>query len=342
LQSMGHTVDVIDYWRPVNQWQYLLGRMLARDDRNLARNLITVVYKALEMGISHRVFAGFCRKHLSLTRRYNSFDDLVNDPPFADVYVTGSDQVWNSIYNNGIDQAMFLGFAPKGAKRISYAASFGVDVIAPDEHDMTRSLIHNYDAIAVREDGAVSTIKNLGRHDAVQVLDPTLLLSKQEWAALAADRKYRQPYVLLYSVECKQARLSFQYAKEIAERKRCKLIHLTSGGPQQQIKGCDRSYFFQTPHDFLSMFLHSEYVVANSFHGTAFALSFEKPFISVVPDNFSGRAASLLRAVGLERRLVDHGLCLERVLTDVDYTAVNERIAHERHKSMEFLRHALA
>ena len=98
----------------------------------------------------------FLEKRVQMTRmRYSTFDELMGTPPAADVYITGSDQVWNSIWNQGIDKAYFLDFAPKDKPRIAFSASIGRESLDADEVPETKVLLKKYKAISVREQSAV-------------------------------------------------------------------------------------------------------------------------------------------------------------------------------------------
>ena len=100
--------------------------------------------------------------NFSVSRRYNSFEDLKSNPPVADVYLTGSDQVWNSIHNRGIDKVFYLAFAPEGKKKCAYAASFGMSEVPQEETEETKNLLQSYNSISVREFSNVDILNKLG------------------------------------------------------------------------------------------------------------------------------------------------------------------------------------
>lgn len=117
----------------------------------------------------------FLKKYLT-KKEYYSFNELAQNPPQADIYVTGSDQVWNSSYNKGIDKSFYLDFAPKQKPRISYASSIGMEYIPEHEKQTIIELLSKYQAISVREKKAEQLLNELNLPiKPTTVLDPTLL-----------------------------------------------------------------------------------------------------------------------------------------------------------------------
>lgn len=280
----------------------------------------------------------FLESYIPVTKEYIGNEELFSDPPKADIYLTGSDQVWNSYYNRGIDKSFYLDFAPKMAKRISYAASIGMLEIPVEEVDETTQLLSKYQAITVREISAKKILSDLGFYSEV-VLDPTLLLNKEEWANIASRFHFdeKEPYLLTYSVEYgNENSIIKHYAQQIAKKKGLKLFHITySGKPKDNYY--DNVFHYATPDLFLNLMLHASFVVVSSFHGTAFSINFNKPFITVSPNKFNSRIQSLLKITGLESRLVtDNNRGIDS-FSNINYDIVNERLDIERKKSIKIL-----
>ena len=136
-------------------------------------------FRGLCLLLSDSFYYGrFFRRELSMTKPYYSVEEIEKANLLADVYMTGSDQVWNSTYNQGIDRIFFLDFFPKEAKRVAYAASFGKTELEEWEKDITKTLLSRYSAISVRESSALGILDSIDIHNGVNVLDPTFLLSK--------------------------------------------------------------------------------------------------------------------------------------------------------------------
>lgn len=339
IQALGHEAEIIRYIRKSmtpkgNSLQIL-------KDRGVLRWLNRCVLKrkgrkrTFELRVKD---LDFLSSYLPVTREYVGFDQLKNDPPKADVYLTGSDQVWNSYYNHGIDKSFYLDFAPKNATRISYAASIGMPEFPANEVDEVVRLLRKYKNITVRETAAKEILAKLGIASEV-VLDPTLLLDKTAWANIANLYPFAEsePYLLTYSVEYgKENSIIKHYAQQIASKEGLKIYHITYGNVPKD-NYYDKVFSYATPDQFLNLMLHASYVVVSSFHGTAFSVNFNKPFITVSPKRFNSRIESLLNITGLQSRIVTDCNCNVESLGEIDYSVVNEILNEERRKSMSRL-----
>ena len=294
-------------------------------------------FRELCLLLSNAFYYGrFFRRELSMTKSYYSVEEIEKANIDADVYMTGSDQVWNSTHNQGIDRVFFLDFLSKEAKRVAYAASFGKTELEDWEKDITKTLLSRYSAISVRESSALGILDSIDIHNGVNVLDPTFLLSKSDWKERCPRLKTKDKYLLIYSVEPEKQQI-IQIAREIADRLNLK-VYMVEWGFKAHA-GVDKMICNIDPLKLMSYFLHADYVVASSFHGTAFSVNLNKPFISVAPKYFNTRAQSLLGLVGLSERLITFdSYSLDRALATIDYTSVNEILESERIKSMKYLK----
>ncbi|MFD9368451.1 polysaccharide pyruvyl transferase family protein [Streptomyces sp. NPDC060020] len=341
LREDGHDVRLVDYHRPGQRGLALAGKRFTDGDHVLPVRLWNVVDRGVEAAVARRRFAAFLRRRTTLTRRYTGPEQLAARPPAADAYLTGSDQVWNSLYNGGVDRALYLDFGPPATRRVSYAASFGLDAIPDEEREITRTLLARYTAVSVRERGAVDIVRALGVTECAQVLDPTLLLSGHQWADIAESRRgVRAPYVLLYSVEEDWMREALRVARHVARQLGLPIVQVTFGGRRRRIRGVDRTSYFTTPQQFLGLFRGAGYVVTSSFHGTTFSVNFNKPFVSIAPPLFASRAGDFLASVGLSDRFVTDG-SRELPPHDIDYDPVNRALDRLRHHSRRYLKAAL-
>lgn len=277
----------------------------------------------------------FFNKHLNLTEKFYSIKEIERNVPEANVYLTGSDQVWNSRHNQGIDKVFFLSFTPDKAKRIAYAASFGKQELEEWEIKETQGLLKRYKAISVRESSALKILQSLEIENGQHVLDPTLLLSKEQWVKRCPRLNIKEKYLLIYSVEPNKVQL-IEYAKLIAKELDLK-IYLVEWGFKKQ-PGVDKMICNISPLTLMSYFIEADYIIASSFHGTAFAVNLNKQFISVAPAQFSSRAKSLLELVKLENRFItEKKLDINRASSFIDFTPVNVILEKQREVSTSFL-----
>ena len=257
--------------------------------------------------------------------------------------MTGSDQVWNTTHNHGVDKAFYLEYAPAKATRCAYAASIGMSSIPVEYVDETKELLSKYSRISVRERSNIDLLASIGIVSE-QVLDPTLLFNREEWSKYARPVDFDEPYLLVYSVESqKRDAIVGEIAQKVAKAKGLKIYEVNYFGENKVIPGCDRHFFYATPDLFLSLVLNASYIVVSSFHGTAFSINFNKEFLSVAPDRFSSRLDGILNMTGLESRKVSSVDDVSENLLDnsIDFTLANSRLKVEREKSIKFLKQQL-
>ena len=215
---------------------------------------------------------------------YESVESLYKSPPKYDVYMVGSDQVWNPRTATNI-LPYFLDFAPEGSKCVSYASSFGVSHLPDYVYLIYRELLGRFSHIGLREKQAAEIVGRMElKAEVKHVLDPTLLLTADEWEEVAI--KYEdapEKYLLLYDLIADEetTRKAREWASEL-------------GVPVVRIGDLDIG-----PGEFVWLFAHAVAVVTNSFHGTAFAVNFGRQFESMIPRRMANgsRITSLLNAI---------------------------------------------
>ncbi|HBC30957.1 MAG TPA: polysaccharide pyruvyl transferase family protein [Clostridiales bacterium] len=340
FEHMKVEVEFVDYWRKNTQDHNLLHTFLSNSKKWNQNPFTRFIYKTIEYPSIHKrihVFNRFLKQYIHLTPyRYLSYEELKANPPQADIYCTGSDQVWNSDCNGGIERPYFLEYVPKGKKRIAYAASFGKSKLSEKEQNMTKPLLQKYSMISVREDSGADILSNMGI-DSVQILDPTLILKLDEWKRLMAKRQVRQEYLLIYQLN--KNRDFDSYAKNFARKKKLKLIRLSYD--YYHIIKPGHIMYCPTVEEWISLFYYADYIMTDSFHGTAFSINFNKQFSVFFPPKFSSRLASILQLTGLENRRVIDCDNFEQAESIIDYHPVNEILAKEREKADAFLAKAI-
>lgn len=341
IKKSGYEVEIVDYIRPGQSEEAW---------KKFADNFIKKIYYTFwEFPCWRKLRYGchsFVSRFVPLSKtQYTSYKELKDNPPLADIYVTGSDQVWNSVYNEGIDKSFYLDFAPTGYKRVAYAASIGMPEIPEDEIEETKRLLSKYSAITVREADASRILSGLGFKDVPVVLDPTLLLNKSVWTNIAKQFKQikTEPYMLVYSVEEKaQNELIGRYAEMMSRRHGWKIYEISYNSYHRRLKFADRHFMQVTPEVFLQLMLNAEFVIVSSFHGTAFSINFNKQFLTVTPNRFNSRVDNILTLCNLKDRLVTSPSFDISALKPIDYNKVNEIIDAERNKSISLLNNMLA
>ena len=250
----------------------------------------------------------FYRRFFKLSRFYDSIDSVCNNPPDYDIYMTGSDQVWNPRFVAN-DPVFFLDFAGVDKPRLSYAASMSSRRIGKEFEDAYKVYLQKYTAISVREKSTAEIVSRMTGREADVVCDPSLLLNKDEWLEICPKKSLlKENYLLLYiqSYSYDPYPNIVSFTKEVAKRLGLKVVILMGLREGYSIEG---AVSFETagPFEFLQLFRDARFVVTTSFHGTAFALNFKKDFYSVVKEINGNdcRIADLLRQCSAEHHLLE-------------------------------------
>lgn len=337
MQRYGYKVDVLRYERP--------GRIYKRpiEYRFHFINYLKNLKNELGRSKSYLQLKGcrkFIKKYLGITKLYYTYEEIFQHPPKADIYLVGSDQVWNTTHNNGFDHTFYLDFVQNGGKKVSYASSLGMSCIPEEYKPEFRRTLSEFHSLSVREESAVSLLNELGLC-AEKVLDPTFLLSKEEWSKYAVPYFNSKPYVLVYSVESEgQDLVISQTARKIADKLNGDVIEVNYVGSSKQIPNCDKHFYYATPEQFLSLILGASYAVVSSFHGTAFSLNFNVPFITISPERFSSRLDDLLKHTHTEDRKIsffDDTRIEVLYHASIDFEYVNDTIKRDKIKSIEYI-----
>ncbi len=335
LESQGHEVEIIDYKPPYLSSHY---RLWAVSNPVYDKPLVKQAYllaklpgRLLSLRRKH-AFDRFTRRHLKLTRRYGSYEELEADPPEADVYIAGSDQIWNTLFPNGRDKAFYLAFAPAGSRKVAYAASFATADVAAAHRPFVAQMLKGLDRISLRERMSLPLAASLGRPDAVAVCDPVFLLSRRQWeSVIPANDWAGQPYLLVYDTEGSEA--IKQIATATAQREQLLIFDVSAARHSY----ADQHFHHAGPFEFVSLISGASYVISNSFHATAFALIFEKQFCVVErSEDINERMRSLLNGYGLQARLVKAQMA-DMPSSTIDYESVRTLLNKDISFSKKYL-----
>lgn len=249
-------------------------------------------------------FEEFRRDILGVSGPYfGSLESLQSAALDHDVMIAGSDQIWNPSAQKGLDPAYFLAFCSSKIRKLSYAASFGKDTLAPEFHDEARALINGLDAISIREQSGVEIAHQLTSRQIHCVPDPTLLHTQyQELLNLSKDRQ--EGHVFCYALRTAEG--IRQVAEMAAKKYQANIISPYNIHRRWREIG---TTVYPGPADWVRQIAHARCIVTNSFHGTVFSIIFRKPFVVVgLPGGKAGlnaRAKNLLSSLGLMHRFLD-------------------------------------
>ena len=292
-------------------------------------------------------FIEYNKKFLNLTRKIISNENLNFLNKEFDTFVVGSDQVWRDKYLNKQTKHYFFDFVDGNKKKIAYAASFGIDFWEGDKKltEEIKPLIKRFDAISVREESGIDICKEtFGIDSAVCVLDPTLMISKEDYQPILDDWKDKshlnKKYIahMLLDDDEKLRKES----QNIANYLKADINYIK--GKYKKILW--KNYFsYNKVSQWLTYLKDAELVITDSFHCTVFSLIFHKKFVVVAnPGRGIARLETLLGKVGLQDRLfTDIRNVMKSGILDkeIDYTEVDKKLEVHRRYSMEFLKKAL-
>lgn len=273
----------------------------------------------------------FINENINLSEKeYCGFIDIKNDPPKADLYITGSDQVWG-----GCIEANYLCFANDSAPKMAYAASFGRSKLSDEQRKLIPEWIKKIDYVSLREAEGVKICNDL-KIPSIMVVDPTLLLNKCDYPVLVPKVK---PEFFCYFLN------EFILDKEVEDKIKQSNSVFCSGVN----KNARRFSKFErelSPAEWIGMIKSAECILTNSFHGMIFSIIFEKPFVVFLQKGTTevqnSRIYSFLSYVGLEDRIFISADQFSNILNkQIDWLLVSEKINSLRNTSIQFIHDAL-
>ena len=327
LKDNGYSSEIINYIKipnfppkypfPLNIVFWLSNRMRFRRFRNFLKGSVT-------------------------KKSWNSIDEMMSSfNEDFDVIVSGSDQVWNPFCGGlvtEINPIYYLAFADHNKyKKVAYASSLGSHRFTEEEKQIVSKWFLEYDHLSTREQAGKEHLESFLDRDVKVVVDPTLLLDREKWLREAKPIRLPEKYVLVYYFDERDEVI--RIARKIADKYGYKVALFTNmpykfDGVDYNIRNCG-------PSQFLWAFENASYVVTNSFHGTAFAVNFNKDFISVIKRNSPQRAQNLLNSVGLPERLLVDESHLDALSEHINWEEPNRKLENIRRDSLQYLLSAI-
>ena len=330
-------VEIINYFNP-----HLPGQSnLIRFDPSIGgiRRAIHDILRLKDRNKVIKKFKKFIKDNMNLSKLVTQQDiknGAINN--YFDVYVCGSDQVWNPriVSKDGqLDPIYFLSFANKTAKKLSYASSMGGHYLTDSEQEQVKDLLKDFTTISVRESDTQEVLSQLLKREVFHVLDPTLLLSKEEWfEVLEIDKNYRsqkEEYILVYMLP--KVPLMKKVVKFFVKKFGDKVV--TMDQSSKPFIKTDVHIRDAGPIEFIELFANAKFVITNSFHGVCFSINFKKPFVAV--SGGGNRVESLLNLFGLKERIIHDEKNIHKLSTDLNYEFLENQLQDERAKSVKVL-----
>lgn len=324
-ERLGYDVQTLDY-SPYGLWRYWYFYK-KRLDR--AINKMSMLYHLNR----------FVKDCLNPTAYTDSAEEI-RQWPQKDIYIVGSDQVWNPDSVGPYFSSYLLDFVVEGKRRIGYASSQG-GVFATDENlDIIKRELPKYSAISLREPQFLEEMSVISGKNVVDVCDPTILLCKEDYRAVE-QKKWCLPKHYIAVMDLSGDPFLKQVVKEVKKRLHLPVISIV-GGYQ---KWANRFFLSLSPKQWLYVIDHADYMITNSFHGTALSILLETPF-ACCPKQQKNREAGNLRLTNI---LTQCGL-MNQCVTDIsqletalhtDFQSAQSHIEQYRNRSYNWLKEAL-
>lgn len=335
LTKLGHHVEVVDYQRKEYQKKWIeKTRIILGDIRRYPLKNLRIIlnYPFLMKRIC--LFNKFYKRNFQLSsQKYPTSDSLKKNPPIYDLYISGSDQIWNPTLN-GFIEPYFLTFVPKGRIKAAYAPSIGIAKLNEKQQDTFKRLLHDFKFISCREKSGVQLLNNCGIINVTQVIDPTLLVDKEYWLSLSQKSSInKQQYGLTYFLS------KTDYKEKLINplfktKRRLDLTMETD---------CNyKSILAAGPYEFLSLINNADFICTDSFHGVVFSILFEKEFYALPRHNEgninsqNSRITDFLKDLGLSDRWIQHQENIIR--TPINYHEINTKLSYMKEKSFNYIK----
>jgi hypothetical protein len=307
----------------------------------------------------------FFQKNLARKRRFESFiteylhsnktryqgplasQELMRDYKAFDALICGSDQIWNLDCTKGPVGPYFLDFASAGCKKIAYApslshAKFEDRYFTPAMRRQISGYLNSFDAISVRELNTAQTFQTLTNKPIVEAVDPTLLLTAQDYRSIEETRLphslQRDSFVFAYTLW--QNPEMNQYVSQLARENNLTIVYSSRKPIHYGVRSIN--CFGMSPNMFLALIDNAKYVISNSFHATVFSILFEKRFLTYGKDQSTSRMSNLLSKLDLLNHLVDEHYHGDTIPPSSDYKQVKISLSKLSSRSKKFLKTALS
>lgn len=339
INNQGFNAEIIDYLpSELDKENYLLSWLKLSWDNGKKGSILHKIklFVALLLSAPHKnkklkAFYAFRKKHCNLSEKFKNVDGIINSN-FTDI-VCGSDQVWNPDIIGGI-KPIYFGDVLGIKNKISYAPSIGKEQYSEADEIKAARLIRNMDYVSVREEKSVSYIEKISGKKVTHVCDPVFLLEKKDYEKIAKPIKCKKPYLLVYSVISNTEMLNA--AIEFANKKGLTVVEIC---PNKRREYNHIQLTSASPEEFLGAIKNAQYVVTNSFHGTAFSLIFNKELYVFDNKERGSRITGLLEKAGLSNRISEEKITEQE---PIDYNKIQENLNKHIEDSKKFLLNALS
>ena len=296
----GTEVEIIDFTTP----EHLEGHKICKK-QSLKNPVAAIAYYFFTLihyrQLKRRVIRtwDFKNKYFKFSQRYSSMKDALENHPKEDIYITGSDQVFNP--SGKYVPLYYLGFDKGNGKKVAYAPSFGISKFDDSITHRIENYVKDFDYLSCREPAGAEYLGSIVGHDVPVVVDPVLLHNADEWGKVAVNPDMKGNYIFIYDLN--GAGSLIKLAKKIQKETKLPIVCLTRN--RLKVYPVNKQIYDAGPAEFVGWIKNASYVVTDSFHGTVFSLIFSKQFFTFIAlEKTSSRIRSILDKVGQENRMI--------------------------------------
>ena len=329
MKKLGYVTEVIYIQSSKNKTKHLVKCIVYQTPLKYLKHSSA---KSLLLFKREQAFRKFCKQYIS-EKSYRSVEQIQD----MDVFVVGSDQVWSPRFMNTINQELYFATFAKPEQKLCFSPSFGLDMIPDDWKPIYKQKLATFLKISVREDSGRRIVKELTGKDATVLIDPTMMLGREEWLRFARSPETidkDEKYILTYFLGDipRKAQEDIQNAQTIISGKVYRLMDISC----PELFSCD-------PTEFVYMFSRASLVLTDSFHACVFSFLLGRPFLvyereGARNDMFT-RIETLLNTFDLNRKHVGSGL--QNDMFEADYELGYIQLEKERQKVLSFLKSSL-
>ena len=331
LNDSGYDAEVIDYRCDHMENFYKILSVKNKSIKQVIRGLLNFihVYKKKSR------FYGFLDQNVKISSKIYDKSNIGESNNEYDKFITGSDQVFNYACSQ-FDKNYFLEFVKNYDKKYSYAASFGMKEVPCEYAEEYKKLLSTFHELSIRETDGQQIVKTLVGKETELSMDPVFLLGREDWERLAKKPKIEH-FILIYKLNT--SNLLFDFARKLAKMTNTKIVALNFDIVDQMKTPDIKGLFSTSIEEFLGYFKYADYVVTNSFHGTAFSIIFHKNlYVEALQKDFkpNDRVESLLN-------LTDLNVCKIKTLEDCvldinrDFSMADEQINKKCAEAKQYL-----
>lgn len=336
VNALGYSCDVIDYHCSKFERDY---RKVSIFKARNTREFVSAIVNGGVRNKKRSSFIDFVDTEIQLSDRQYFDNNISETNNIYDIFITGSDQVWNLNLTNN-DWHFFLDFVKSDKKKLSYAASI-VAVRSDNQTELQiKKMLSTFDHLTLREKSGIDYLMSLELDDIKLVLDPTLLLTQKEWTELADKYPINvmlpEKYLLAYFVTPTQT--NYEQMKSLSEEMNLPIVLINY--THRKVEGVV-NLTTVSPGQFIKLFLNASMVITNSFHGTVFSINLNKEFLYVLnvekPEK-NERILTIVELLGLKNR----DFRIADINININWIDINLKLDSLRTQSLDILRSYIA